>query len=232
MADEDKQEGTGAESAAENTGTGTAQATGERQEEKRFTQAELDNIVKREKAKAERSAETRVRKELESSGSSASKEKETKSEQKSENTDVAELRAKLEFSEALDDLEWKPSKDDRDLLRDMFASRGRDAMERLADRLKPAAQAAQTQAAGAEKKAEAKGGEEKAPEKQTPAPGYRSPGSPNGAPRAPGDMPPTQWTKDDIDRMRRDGSFKQELDRAGSSMGGSDNPFTRRRQSK
>ncbi len=199
---------------AQPTGTDPAPEKAESQveapTEKLLSQSQVDEIVKREKAKTER----RVRKELEEAGT-ASKKPESKPEAKSD--PVAELMAKVAFSEALEDLDWKPSKEDRETLRDMFLAKGADAMERLANRLKPAPV---VQAAPVVKKETAE-----APA-AAPKSAVVTPGAPAAVPVNPADIHPTQLTSGDIERMRQDGTFLSYLNRNGG--GGGLSPFSKR----
>lgn len=129
----------------------------------------------------------------------------------------AELKAKLDFAESMDDLDWKPSKDDRETLRDMFLAKGAEGMKKLADRLKPAASPSAPAAAAPT--------EPPAPT----GPGYKSPGAPAGAPPEVLDRDATKWSPDYIQRLRENGTFLQELEKYRGSLPGGDNGIFRKR---
>ncbi len=128
----------------------------------------------------------------------------------------AELKAKLDFAEALDELDWKPSKDDREHLRDAF-NKGTEAMLKLAVRLKPPGTTTPPAAAAPT--------EPPAPT----GPGYKSPGAPAGAPPEVLDRDATKWSKDYIERLRENGTFLQELDKFRGSLPGGGNGVFRKR---
>lgn len=196
--------------------TGTEPApTKEEPQEKLIPQSQVDEIVKREKAKAER----RVRKELEEAAAGAKKTEPKTEAAPAVDPVVADLKAKYEFAEALNDLDWKPSKEDRETLRDMFLAKGLDAMERLANRLKPAPAAPTPKT---EEKATA-------PAPTVPSP-IKTPGAPAGVPVDPSDLHPTQLTKGDIERMQKDGTFRAYLQRNGGGEG--NGLFSKRRMPK
>lgn len=185
--------------------TGTAPAaTPPEPQVKTFTSEQVEDIV--------RSRLDRDRKNRQKSETPAA----PKEEAKPATGDVAELRAKLEFSEALDDLDWKPSKDDREHLRKMFLALGRDEMAKLADRIKPLASAPAAQTAP-----------------ETPANGngapYKSPGAPAGAPPEVLENDATKWSADHIRRLQADGNLLKELEKYRNSLPGGGNGIFRKR---
>lgn len=202
MADEDKD---GVDDAAP-----APSAAGEGQEprERTFSQADLDAIVAKRVAKAERAAERRVRGELES------QPKQTKEPPPAPGSDdlaakFAAMESKLALTEAISELDWKPSKDDAELLRDAFKSGGQAAMDKLANRLKPAAGAVDSKPADDAK--------------------YRSPGAPSGAPPEVLDRDATKWSADYIARLKDSGDFKKELEKyRGNLPGGGGGLFRKR----
>ena len=135
-----------------------------------------------------------------------------------------DTRSMLEFLLALGELEWMPSKEDKELLKGVMLAQGREAMDRFAARLKPPAAAAPiVPAAGA------------APAAGTPpapAPGqpnYRSPGAPAGAPADTYERDATKWSKDRIVQLQSEvgtsgkSRFREELDRYRDSLPGGGN---------
>jgi len=203
MADDDTQE-------TQDTQTGTSPA-GESSEskERTFSQAELDAIVAKRVAKAEKSAEKRVRQEIE--GQPAQK-KDPQPASGSEDlaAKLAALEAKAAWHEAVAELDWKPTKDDAELLRDAFKSGGADAMQKLANRLKP------QDAAKEETKVD-------------DSAKYKSPGAPSGAPSDVLERDATKWSRDHIERLRSEGSFLKELEKyRGSLPGGGGGVFRKR----
>jgi hypothetical protein len=135
--------------------------------------------------------------------------------------DISELRADLEFRSQLedltDDMEWKPSRSDRDLLRSMFRAGGAEQMAQLAERLKGAGG---TKSGGTPPAAPAAVTPD-APAAPPPSPPTVTPGGsqykpPPGAPNAPTDIVeqnPAKWSPDYIDRLKQDGTFRQEVEK-------------------
>lgn len=199
---------------ADDAGTGTAQdKTEERQGAKLFTQSEIDEIVKKEKAKAERATERRLRQEQKAEPQD---KKEAKSEAKAEKSDDDDLRSEmtklktdLQFERAVKKLAFIPNEDQEELLRSMFESGGADKMNKLAAQLKPADKSESQQ-------------EEKV------APSYKSPGAPSGAPAEVLENDATKWSKDYVARLKRDGSLFKELEKFGANMGGENGIFQKR----
>lgn len=190
--------------------TATA-ATGESQEsrERTFSQADVDAIVAKRVAKAEKAAERRVRGELESQ---TTQKKEPPPAPGSDDlaAKFAAMEAKVALTEAIAELDWKPSKDDAELLRDAFKSGGQAALDKLAGRLKP------------QTAAETKPMDE-------PGPRYKSPGAPSGAPPEVLDRDATKWSADYIARMREDGTFFAELEKFRASLPGGGGGLFRKR---
>jgi hypothetical protein len=186
--------------------TATA-ATGEGQEsrERTFTQAELDAIVAKRVAKAEKAAERRLRE-------PESKPTQTKEPPSAPGSDdlaakLAALEAKAAMAEAMAELDWKPSKEDAELLRDAFKSGGESAMQKLAGRLKP----------------------QVATKPNEPSGTYKSPGAPSGAPPEVLDNDATKWSRDYVDRLQSDGKLLAELERyRGTLPGGGGGLFRKR----
>lgn len=127
----------------------------------------------------------------------------------------ADLKARLDFAEMLSDMDWKPSKEDREHLRDAFVSKGAEAMHRLAGRLKPPESAP---APAAPVVAE--------PAKE---PSYKSPGAPAGAPAEVLNNDATKWSSDYVARQREQGTFLQELEKYRSSLPGGTGGLFRKR---
>lgn len=191
---------------AESPPPDAAATAAENQPDRKFSQDDVDKIVTKRLA-----ADRRARaKEQEAKASSPTKEDDRPTGQTAD-PGIAELKAKLEFREALDDLEWKPSKEDRDTLADMFSAKGLDAMTKLATRLKPAP------------------AETSKSEPPTGGGTYRSPGAPSGAPPEVLDRDATRWSKDYIDQQRAAGTFLSELEKYRGSLPGGSNGLFRKR---
>lgn len=198
MADDDK-----TETAEDATATAAA---GESQEsrERTFTQAELDAIVAKRVAKAEKAAERRLREP--ESKTTQSKEPPPAPGSDDLASKLAALEAKAAMAEAMAELDWKPSKEDAELLRDAFKSGGEAAMQKLAGRLKPS---------------DAKPDE--------PASKYKDPGAPSGAPREVLDNDASKWSRDYVERLQSDGKLLAELERyRGTLPGGGGGLFRKR----
>lgn len=191
MADEEKPEGA-------DDATATA-ATGESQEskERTFTQAELDAIVAKRVAKAEKAAERRYRE----PEPNTPQKKETPPAPGSDDlaSKLAALETKAAIAEAMAELDWKPSKEDAEILRDAFKSGGEAAMQKLANRLKP-----QTETKPVD----------------DPTGKYKSPGAPSGAPAEALDRDATKWSADYVERLRGEGSLLKELEKYRGSLPG------------
>jgi hypothetical protein len=196
------------------TATGAAGVSPEAQE-RMFSQDALDAIVAKRVAKAEKAAERRVRSEYEAQNSTAQK-KDTQPTQGSDDirTELAELKAKAAYAEAIAELDWKPSKTDAELLRDAFKSGGEASMQKLAGRLKPA-----TQQPAQEQNVNDASNDKK----------YQSPGAPSGAPVEVLDRDATKWSKDYIERMRGEGTFLKELEKFRNSLPGGGGSVFRKR---
>lgn len=190
-------------------------AAGESQEsrERTFSQAEVDAIVARRVSKAEKAAEKRVRGELDTQPQAQKKETPPAPGSEDHASKLAALEARLALADAMAELDWKPSKEDSELLRDAFKSGGSEAMQKLAGRLKP------------QSTSEAKPVDD-------PAGTYKSPGAPSGAPRETLERDATRWTRDAIDRMRADGTFKAELEKFRASLPGGGGGLFRKRMPK
>jgi hypothetical protein len=205
MADEtDKPEGAADGAQA---GTSTASESSEAKE-RTFTQAELNAIVAREKAKAERAAEKRVRQDPE-----GTPKKETPPAPGSEDlaAKLAALEAKAALAEAMTELDWKPSKDDAELLREAFKNGGEAAMQKLAARLKPQAPA------------------ETGRPVDDPTKKYRDPGAPSGAPPEVLDRDATKWSGTYVEQLRSEGKLLAEVEKfRGSLPGGGGGLFRKR----
>jgi hypothetical protein len=201
MADDDK-----TETAEDATATAAA---GESQEsrERTFTQAELDAIVAKRVAKAEKAAERRLRE----PETKPAQSKEPPSAPSSDDlvSEVAALKSRLALTEAMDDLDWKPSKEDAELLRDAFKSGGAAAMHKLAGRLKP---------------------QQETKPVDDPTGKYKSPGAPSGAPPEVLDRDATKWSRDYVERLRQEpGAFKRELEAFRNSLPGGGGGLFRKR---
>lgn len=130
--------------------------------------------------------------------------------------DFSDIREEHTFRNALDDvmdeLDWKPSKDDRALLRSMHRAGGKDQMASLAGRLKAAQPSGGAPAPAA-------------PPATAAAPAYKPP---PGAPSSPPDViegDPSKWDAAYVERLRRDGTFRSEVEKHYRSGNGS--PFRR-----
>lgn len=184
-------------------------AAGESQEsrERTFTQAELDAIVAKRVAKAEKATERRLRE----TDPNPAQKKEPPPAPGSDDlaAKLAALEAKAAVADALAELDWKPSKDDAELLRSAFKSGGEPAMQKLAGRLKP-------------QQAEVK-------TVDSPADKYKSPGAPSGAPSEVLDRDATKWSRDYIERLESEGKLLPELEKyRGSLPGGGGGLFRKR----
>ncbi len=184
-------------------------AAGESQEQKErtFTQAELNAIVAKEKAKEARATEKRLRQE-----SDAAQKKEPSPAPGSEEllAKVAALEAKTMLAEAFEELDWKPSKEQSDILRDVFKTGGADVMKRVAATMRPAQQAT-TEA------------------KVDDAGRYKSPGAPSGAPREVLEGDATKWSRDYVEQLRSQGKLLSEIGRWRTTLpGGGDGLFRKR----
>lgn len=206
MADEEKPEGSDGDATA-------TPAAGESQkaEERKFSQADLNAIVVKEKAKAERATEKRIRAELDGNNNNAQKKEPPPA---SGNEDLAAefatMKSQLAVAQAFAELEWKPSKEDAELLRNAFASGGQAGMDKLANRIKPAANVEATPV-------------------DDNANRYKSPGAPSGAPPEVIDRDATRWSKDYIERLRSDGTFHSELEKFRASLPGGGGGLFRKR---
>lgn len=189
------------------------------QQVKTFTQDEVNDLIAREKAKAARSAERRVRKELEAQPEQAPTR--TAAEAKkpepvaapSEGKALAEvqrLRDDLQFAEAFGELGMKLNKDQKEVLRLKFDPNEPEALADTARRLfqvgEPAPIQRKTQPQNAEQTeaAPAPAGDG-APEHVKRA-RYESPGAPAASTeyaRDPRDL--LKWSKDDYARARENG---------------------------
>lgn len=127
-----------------------------------------------------------------------------------------DTRSRLEFMEALDELDWKPTRDDKELLRATMVSQGREAMDKLASRLKAAAPSTSP-----------------APAPGTPPPAegptYRSPGAPSGATQDVFERDATKWDSNTIARLKSDGTFLSKLEEYRQSLPGGSNGLFRKR---
>lgn len=190
-------------------------AAGESQEQKErlFSQAEVDAIVARRVSKAEKATEKRLKQDSE-----PAQKKDVSPTPGNEEllAKLAALEAKSAFAEALADLDWKPSKDDAELLRDAFKAGGADAMAKFANRIKP-------QQAAAEEK------------KMDDAAKYKSPGAPSGAPPDVLERDATKWGRDYIERLKGEvgkngkSGFMNALEAYRQSLpGGGDGVFRKR----
>lgn len=202
MADEEKPES--ADDAPATAAAGESQESRERT----FTQAELDVIVAKRVAKAEKAADRRHR---ESEPSTAQKKEPPPAPGNDELVaKIAAMEVKAAMAEAISELDWKPSKDDADLLRDAFKSGGQPALDKLAGRLKP------------QTTTETKSMDD-------PGKKYKDPGAPGGAPPEVLDRDATKWSLDYINRMRDDGTFKAELEKYRQSLPGGGGGLFRKR---
>jgi hypothetical protein len=143
-----------------------------------------------------------------------------KDEPRSEKVDDSDIRERVEFRDALDDMtdemDWKPSREDRGLLRDMYRIGGTERMAALAERLQ-----AQSTASKGDDKPPAAAPAAAAPAAPPPSPPTVTPGGsqykpPPGAPNAPTDIVeqnPAKWSPDYIDRLKQDGTFRQEVEK-------------------
>lgn len=200
MADDDTNE------TADATQATSAAGESQEQKERTFSQAELDAIVAKRVAKAEKAAERRVR---ESDQPAQKKENPPASGSEDLAAKLAALEAKAAMAEAMAELDWKPSKDDAELLRDAFKSGGEAAMQKLAGRLKPQS----TQ--------EVKPVDDPAK--------YKSPGAPSGAPPEVLDRDAVRWSADYVARLRENGTFLSELEKyRGTLPGGGGGLFRKR----
>jgi hypothetical protein len=195
------------------TATGAAGETPEAQE-RTFTQAQLDVIVATRSAKAAKAAEKRVRSEYE--GANTNSQSATKKEAEQPGSEdwaakVAALEQKAAISDAMNELDWKPTKDQAETLRDAFKSGGQTLFDRLATLIKPTAGTQQTEA------------------KKMDDPTYNSPGAPSGAPADVLERDAVRWSKDYIDRMRADGTFKDAIEKYRASLPGGNNGLFRKR---
>ena len=121
------------------------------------------------------------------------------------------MELRVQMADALAELDWKPTKDDAEILRESFKSGGQAAFDRLASRLKPAP-------AAAEKSPEAK-----------PSGTYASPGAPSGAPADVLERDASKWSRDHVERLKADGTFLQELEKYRASLPGGGGGVFRKR---
>jgi hypothetical protein len=185
MADEEKPEG------AENASATAAAGENQESRERMFSQAELDAIVAKRVAKAEKSVERR----FQNSEPQTTQKKEPPPASGSEEfaSKVAALEARAAFGDAMSDLDWKPSKDDAELLRNAFTNGGDAAMQKLAGRLKPQQQ-------------EAKAVDDTSPK-------YKSPGAPSGAPAEVLAGDALTWSADYVKRLQSEGGLLKEVEK-------------------
>lgn len=123
---------------------------------------------------------------------------------------LAAMEAKAEVSEAIAELDWKPAKDDADMLRDAFKTGGRALFDKIAERIKPTATT-------------------EAKPVSDPANKYKSPGAPSGAPPEVLEGDATKWSKDYIDRLRSEGKLLSEVEKWRSSLPGGGGGLFRKR---
>jgi hypothetical protein len=152
--------------------------------ERTFTAKEVEAIVRDRLNRQKRSMEKQV---------------EPKKEEAPAQPDqsVAEMKLRLDFTDALDEIDWKPSKEQKPHLLTAFKTGGKDAMVSLAGMLKPAAAAPAPVA-------------DKVPVSSGPA--HASVGAPNSPPEVL-ESDPTKWSKDYISRLRSEGTFRSELEK-------------------
>lgn len=204
MSDETKQP------EAPESATGTApEAEKPDQQERVFTAKEVEAIVRDRLA--------RVKKEPKSEQKAEPKKEEAKADG---NETVADIKQRLEFQDSLndlmDDLDWKPTRQDRELLRSMFKAGGAEQMAALAERLK-----------GAGTDPTKGSGTPPAPATPAAAPG-KPYVAPPGAPNSPADIleqNPAKWSRAHIERLQKDGTFRQEVEKFYQS--GQGGPFRR-----
>lgn len=187
MSDEPKQPDGTTEAA-----TGTApEAETPKSQEKVFTAKEVEGIVRDRLARANKSREK------------SEPEAQPKKDEAKPAGDFSDVREKVEFLEALEDLtdtiDWKPSREDRVLLRTMFKSGGAEQMAALAERLKGPGTKPGTSA----------------PSTAAPAHVAATYQPPPGAPSSPADVienNPAKWDPAYIERLKRDGTFRQRVE--------------------
>lgn len=201
MADDEKPE-----NADDATATAAAGESQEKQE-RTFTQAELDAIVAKRVAKAEKATERRLTREPDPT--TTQKKEPPPAPDSDLASEVAALKAKAAMAEAMAELEWKPSKEDAELLRDAFKSGGEAAMQKLAGRLKP--------------------NQETKPVDDPAAKKYRDPGAPSGAPPETLHNDAVKWSSDYVQRLVSEGSLTAELEKyRGGLPGGGGGLFRKR----
>lgn len=196
---------------------GTEQATAtaaegkapEQQQEKLYTSAQMEHAIRE---RLERDRKSRSKPEA---PTAQKKEPQPTPSNEELAAVVADLKAKHEVNEAIVELDWKPSKDDAETLREAFKSGGRPLFDKLAARLKPAAPAAATK--------------EAATAAVPNAAAYKSPGAPSGAPPEVLEQDATKWSADYVQRLKSDGTLLTKLEEYRNSMPGGGGGLFRKR---
>ncbi len=169
------------------------------EQERTFSAKEVEAIVKDRLARAKREPKPEQ------------KAQPKKEEASAPSDDLSSIKERLAFQDALDDLtdglDWKPSKEDRALLRSMFKAGGAEQMAALAERLKAGGNGPASSAAPA-----------------VASPPGKPYVEPKGAPNSPADVVeenPTKWSRSYIDRLKAEGTFTKKLEAYyGSGQGG------------
>ncbi len=129
--------------------------------------------------------------------------------------DIAVMKERFAFEDALDELtdgvDWKPSKKDKVLLRAMFKAGGSEQMAALAERLRETGKGPESPAAPVAAQVPGK-------------PYVPPPGSPN-SPSDVTEQNPANWSRSYIERLQKDGTFRQEVEKFYKS--GQGGPFRR-----
>lgn len=199
-------------------------------EVKTFTQEELDAIVAKRVAKAERAAEKRARESQQVATKPNTQPEQTpKAPAASEpqsNSDIAALRAEFAkerndrlFAEALSELGVKLNKTQRDLLRGKFDPDDPDSLEEIAKDagwLKPAP----NPTAATQPQAAPTNGGPAHVQTQRESTFREPPGAPNGNPETARGSDLMSWSRDDVQRARENGTFLQEVERFRNSLPG------------